>query len=610
MGEPLANYKRVVGAIRRLTDPEPDGLGLSQRGITVSTVGLVPAMLRFADEGFKCRLAVSLHAPDDELRDTLVPVNTRWKVREVLDAAWEYAEISGRRISIEYALIRDINDQAWRADLLGRLLKGQRVHVNLIPLNPTPGLEVDGLAARGRAGVRRGAGGARRAGDRTGHPRAGDRRRVRAAGGLRALTAVRRCRTGPCDRTNEHSDRGAPATALRVRLPRWPQTLEPRSGSYRRRESVTLSVNPRPCAHCRSAGALVLASRGGTSDTRRAAAAAHSGPRLRSAVRATAERRHADVQDRHPGQPRLLRRLEVGARGVHQETGYKVKVLRGGDAGAAVNQAILTKGHPQGDVFFGVDNTLLSRALDNGLFTPYTAKGLGHGAGRGSSSTPTAPGHARSTPATSASTTTARTSPRTSWPRRRRSPTWSSREYKNLLVTENAATSSPGPGLPARHRRRRTASGGWQGYWKKLQGQRRRGRRRLGAGVQRPLLRLRGGKGKGDRPLVVSYASSPPAEVLGVEARRPPGADRGRHRHLLPADRVRRAAARREEHRGRQGADGLPAQQDVPAGHAAADVRRPGASRTRTSCRRCSPSTARRSPTRRRWRPSTIAAQP
>jgi 23S rRNA (adenine2503-C2)-methyltransferase len=139
MGEPLANYKRVVGAIRRLTDPAPDGLGLSQRGITVSTVGLVPAMLRFADEGLKCRLAVSLHAPDDELRDTLVPVNTRWKVREVLDAAWEYAAKSARRVSIEYALIRDINDQTWRADLLGRLLKGKPVHVNLIPLNPTPG---------------------------------------------------------------------------------------------------------------------------------------------------------------------------------------------------------------------------------------------------------------------------------------------------------------------------------------------------------------------------------------------------------------------------------------------------------------------------------------
>ncbi|MER5353841.1 23S rRNA (adenine(2503)-C(2))-methyltransferase RlmN [Kitasatospora sp. NPDC002551] len=139
MGEPLANYNRVLASIRRLTDPAPDGFGLSQRGITVSTVGLVPAMHRFADEGLSCRLALSLHAPDDELRDELVPVNTRWKVAEVLDAAWNYAEKSGRRISIEYALIKDINDQAWRADLLGRLIKNQRVHVNLIPLNPTPG---------------------------------------------------------------------------------------------------------------------------------------------------------------------------------------------------------------------------------------------------------------------------------------------------------------------------------------------------------------------------------------------------------------------------------------------------------------------------------------
>ncbi|GAA3954918.1 23S rRNA (adenine(2503)-C(2))-methyltransferase RlmN [Streptomyces marokkonensis] len=139
MGEPLANYNRVVGSIRRLTDPEPDGLGLSQRGITVSTVGLVPAIHRFTGEGFKCRLAISLHAPDDELRDTLVPVNTRWKVREVLDAGFEYAAASGRRLSIEYALIRDINDQAWRGDRLGRMLKGRPVHVNLIPLNPTPG---------------------------------------------------------------------------------------------------------------------------------------------------------------------------------------------------------------------------------------------------------------------------------------------------------------------------------------------------------------------------------------------------------------------------------------------------------------------------------------
>jgi 23S rRNA (adenine2503-C2)-methyltransferase len=84
-------------------------------------------------------LAVSLHTPDDKLRDTLVPVNTRWKVSEVLDAAWDYAATTGRRVSIEYALIKDINDQVWRAELLADLLRGQLVHVNLIPLNPTPG---------------------------------------------------------------------------------------------------------------------------------------------------------------------------------------------------------------------------------------------------------------------------------------------------------------------------------------------------------------------------------------------------------------------------------------------------------------------------------------
>jgi 23S rRNA (adenine2503-C2)-methyltransferase len=139
MGEPMANYKAVVAAVRRLTDPVPHGLGISQRAVTVSTVGLVPAIDRLTDEGLSVRLAVSLHAPDDELRDTLVPVNTRWKVGEVLDAAWRYSGRTGRRVSVEYALIRDINDQAWRADELGRLLRGHLVHVNLIPLNPTPG---------------------------------------------------------------------------------------------------------------------------------------------------------------------------------------------------------------------------------------------------------------------------------------------------------------------------------------------------------------------------------------------------------------------------------------------------------------------------------------
>lgn len=139
MGEPMANYSAVIEAIRRLTDDPPAGLGMSARGITVSTVGLVPRIKQLADEGLPVTLAISLHAPDDELRDTLVPINTRFKVSEVLDAAWYYAAKTGRRISIEYALIKDINDQAWRADLLGELLSGHLVHVNLIPLNPTPG---------------------------------------------------------------------------------------------------------------------------------------------------------------------------------------------------------------------------------------------------------------------------------------------------------------------------------------------------------------------------------------------------------------------------------------------------------------------------------------
>jgi len=143
MGEPLANYQRVLNAVRRITEPAPDGLGISARGVTVSTVGLVPAIDKLAAEGLAVTLAVSLHTPDDELRDTLVPVNNRWKVAEVLAAARRYAHATGRRVSIEYALIRDVNDQPWRADLLGKLLCQQvgarRVHVNLIPLNPTPG---------------------------------------------------------------------------------------------------------------------------------------------------------------------------------------------------------------------------------------------------------------------------------------------------------------------------------------------------------------------------------------------------------------------------------------------------------------------------------------
>jgi 23S rRNA (adenine2503-C2)-methyltransferase len=150
MGEPLANYRRVVDALHRICDPAPAGLGISQRSVTVSTVGLVPAIHRLADEGLQVTLAVSLHTPDDELRDSLVPVNTRWPVREVFEAARRYADVTGRRVSIEYALIRDINDQPWRADLLAKLASqhlGRLVHVNLIPLNPTPGSKWDASPA-------------------------------------------------------------------------------------------------------------------------------------------------------------------------------------------------------------------------------------------------------------------------------------------------------------------------------------------------------------------------------------------------------------------------------------------------------------------------------
>jgi 23S rRNA (adenine2503-C2)-methyltransferase len=142
MGEPMANYTAVLRAVRSIVGPAPEGLGISARGVTISTVGLVPQIQRLTEEGLPVTLAVSLHAPDDELRDTLCPINTRWPVAEVVGAAHRYFEATGRRVSIEYALIRDVNDQGWRADSLANLLNRYGrgwVHVNLIPLNPTPG---------------------------------------------------------------------------------------------------------------------------------------------------------------------------------------------------------------------------------------------------------------------------------------------------------------------------------------------------------------------------------------------------------------------------------------------------------------------------------------
>ncbi len=142
MGEPLANYNRLMSAVRTMVAEQPNGLGMSARQITVSTVGLVPAILKLAEENLMVTFALSLHAPDDELRDELIPVNSKWKVDEALDAAREYFDATGRRVSIEYALIKDMNDHAWRADLLAEKLNARGkgwVHVNPIPLNPTPG---------------------------------------------------------------------------------------------------------------------------------------------------------------------------------------------------------------------------------------------------------------------------------------------------------------------------------------------------------------------------------------------------------------------------------------------------------------------------------------
>jgi 23S rRNA (adenine2503-C2)-methyltransferase len=159
MGEPLANYDAVWDSVTRLHDVA----GLSARRITLSTIGVVPGMRRLAAETLPVTLAVSLHAPDDILRSRLVPLNHRYPIAQVLDAAAGVAGAHGRRVTFEYACIRDVNDRPDQAEALGRLLAGWPgvggAHVNLIPLNPTPGFEgraapaarIQGFARRLRA---------------------------------------------------------------------------------------------------------------------------------------------------------------------------------------------------------------------------------------------------------------------------------------------------------------------------------------------------------------------------------------------------------------------------------------------------------------------------
>jgi 23S rRNA (adenine2503-C2)-methyltransferase len=156
MGEPFANPAATWGAVHRLHD----GIGLGARGITVSTVGLVPQIRRAATEPIAVNLAVSIHAPDDDLRDRLVPVNRTWPIAELLDAVETYVAATRRRVSFEYALLAGVNDSPAQGEALGRLLTGLRMpgtgghaaHVNAIPFNPTPGGDFD---APSRSAARR-----------------------------------------------------------------------------------------------------------------------------------------------------------------------------------------------------------------------------------------------------------------------------------------------------------------------------------------------------------------------------------------------------------------------------------------------------------------------
>ena len=136
MGEPLANYAATWQAIETLTDPQ--GYNLGARRITLSTVGLVPGIRRLEQEKLPINLAVSLHAPEDSLRDELVPVNGRYPLADLMEALRDYGSRTRRRVTIEYALIEGTNDGAQQAQQLANLLRGLLCHVNLIPLNPTP----------------------------------------------------------------------------------------------------------------------------------------------------------------------------------------------------------------------------------------------------------------------------------------------------------------------------------------------------------------------------------------------------------------------------------------------------------------------------------------
>jgi 23S rRNA (adenine2503-C2)-methyltransferase len=147
MGEPLNNADRVFEAVRLLNDPAR--LGIGARHITVSTSGVVPGMDRMVDELPQVNLAISLHASTDALRDELVPINRKWPISEVVAAGRRFAGRTGRRVSLEYVMIDGLNDTDEQADGLVELARGWLTHVNLIPLNPTPGSRWTGTPAAG-----------------------------------------------------------------------------------------------------------------------------------------------------------------------------------------------------------------------------------------------------------------------------------------------------------------------------------------------------------------------------------------------------------------------------------------------------------------------------
>ncbi|TLN10474.1 23S rRNA (adenine(2503)-C(2))-methyltransferase RlmN [bacterium] len=135
MGEPFHNYDNTLAAIDRLNHPE--GFNLGARRFTISTVGLVPMIRRFASEKRQINLAISLHASDDELRSSMMPVDKKYPIAELIQACKEYIDATGRRLTFEWALIQGVNDTPEQAQALARLLKGMLCHVNVIPLNPT-----------------------------------------------------------------------------------------------------------------------------------------------------------------------------------------------------------------------------------------------------------------------------------------------------------------------------------------------------------------------------------------------------------------------------------------------------------------------------------------